>query len=59
MGTRDEPGVTQDGPNVWGRRITWSPEQARGESDVTARRDIYSLGGILFCVVDGAPPHRA
>jgi len=54
---RDEPGVTQDG-QILGTPHYMSPEQARGESDVTAATDIYSLGGILFALLTGQPPHR-
>ena len=33
-----------------------SPEQARGESDVDTRSDIYSLGGTFFHMVVGEVP---
>ncbi|MFG0287691.1 MAG: serine/threonine-protein kinase [Rhodopirellula sp. JB044] len=54
---RDEPGVTLDG-QILGTPHYMSPEQARGESDVTAASDIYSVGGILFALLTGIPPHR-
>ncbi|MBB3206648.1 serine/threonine protein kinase [Rhodopirellula rubra] len=54
---RDEPGVTLDG-QILGTPHYMSPEQARGESDVTAATDIYSIGGILFALLTGRPPHH-
>ncbi|MCM2372413.1 serine/threonine-protein kinase [Aporhodopirellula aestuarii] len=54
---RDEPGVTLDG-QILGTPHYMSPEQARGESDVTSATDIYSIGGILFALLTGSPPHR-
>jgi tetratricopeptide (TPR) repeat protein len=34
-----------------------APEQARGDEEVDARADLYSLGATLFEMVAGRPPH--
>lgn len=34
-----------------------APEQARGDSEVDARADIYGLGATLFEMIAGRPPH--
>ena len=34
-----------------------APEQARGDSEVDARADLYGLGATLFEMVAGRPPH--
>ena len=48
--------LTRDG-QVLGTPHYMSPEQARGTGEVTAATDLYSLGGMLFSLVTGEPPH--
>jgi serine/threonine-protein kinase len=51
----DNPSLTQDGTTV-GTPSYLSPEQARGQKDIDARADVYSLGATLFHLVAGRPP---
>lgn len=49
-------GMTMDG-DVMGTPQYMSPEQAEGRvADMDARSDIFSLGGILYCILTLRPP---
>lgn len=51
----DQEGMTKTG-SVMGSPGFMSPEQARGQSDLTTAVDIYSLGAILYWLISGRAP---
>ncbi|MFW5858110.1 MAG: serine/threonine-protein kinase, partial [Planctomycetota bacterium] len=51
----EDTGLTQEGRAVGTPRYI-SPEQARGEQNIDARADIYSLGASWYHLLTGQPP---
>jgi eukaryotic-like serine/threonine-protein kinase len=54
-----ESTTTFTGDNIIGTPAYMSPEQARGESNLDGRSDIYALGAILFEMLSGQQPYNA
>ncbi len=54
-----EASVALTGDGLIGTPSYMSPEQARGDSDIDGRSDIYALGAILFEMLTGKTPYEA
>jgi serine/threonine protein kinase len=50
-------GLTLTG-SVMGTPLFMSPEQARGQKDIDARTDIWSLGVVIYAALCGRAPHE-
>ena len=54
-----EASVALTGDGMIGTPAYMSPEQARGDTDIDGRSDIYSLAAIIFEMLTGRQPYRA
>jgi serine/threonine-protein kinase len=57
----NDPGATQLSSNmtISGTPLFMAPEQARGDSTLDARADIYALGAMMYNALTGRPPFLA
>ena len=56
LGFAAQAGAADGGDTTVGTVQYIAPEQARGESDLDARADIYSLGATIYHLATGEPP---
>ena len=54
--TEDTQAAESEAGKAYGTPYYISPEQIRGDLDIDARADIYSLGATLYHLVTGRPP---
>ena len=54
-----EASIALTGDGMIGTPAYMSPEQARGETNIDGRSDIYSLGAIIFEMLTGRQPYEA